>query len=411
MSNPITKSHLDTFTDYFDCMTLSPSDWPVVVTAAIAAEHTIARWPNFPEAATLAQSRLGHGRGLDPTSALRAALGEMIEIASCCDWGDLDLVRETTKVIGQDGWAPELLNGFSASQQEDREKWNSWLGQLDWVPFRADQNTKIAWIKAQDAITGRKIWVPADAVVIGREQAGNLGAVGIADTNGCAAGQSHEAARFFALCELIERDATGRWWYGQRRGQAINVTDDPLVSKIAGNLFRRRRQLSVLNISSDLGLPTVAAVSGNTDGGCLVAGFGTRPALHEALTCALTELVQMELKILVSREICLQEEEPQGADDLSLSDLPIIEGVSVSCLKKEQDAHEYTSFEEQLEMCLAKLANAGCQIAFIDFSRPEFDVPVARAISPDLCHWKPRFGRPRLLQDDEELPNPKLWRI
>lgn len=410
MSNSFEESHLDALADSFDCMTLSPTDWPVIVTAAIAAERTIAKWPNFPDAATLARSRLGHGRGLETISALRAALGEMIEIASCCDWGDLDLLRETPKAIGQDGWAPELLNGFSALQYENRESWNSRLGQLDWVPFRTDNRSEIDWIMAHEAISGQRLWVPADAVVIGRHEAGDSGAVSVADTNGCAAGQSHEAARFFALCELIERDATGRWWYGRQKGMQISVANDPLAAKITDNLSKRGRRLRVLNISSDLGLHTIAAISCDANGARLAVGFGARPALREALLSALTELMQMELKLLASRDTGFLETEAENSDDVCLTDVPVEEISNELRLQTQQGPQQGGTFKDQLKMCLEKLANAGCQVAFIDFSRSEFDVPVARAISPDLCHWKPRFGRPRLLQGDHDLPNPKLWR-
>ena len=44
----------------------------------------------------------------------------------------------------------------------------------------------------------------------------------------------------------------------------------------------------------------------------------------------------------------------------------------------------------------AILARAGCRVALVDRSRAEFGVPVVRALSPDLCHWKPRLGRARL---------------
>ena len=44
--------------------------------------------------------------------------------------------------------------------------------------------------------------------------------------------------------------------------------------------------------------------------------------------------------------------------------------------------------------------SAGIGLWFADLTRGAVGVPAVRAISPDLCHIKPRFARPRLLQAD-----------
>lgn len=49
-------------------------------------------------------------------------------------------------------------------------------------------------------------------------------------------------------------------------------------------------------------------------------------------------------------------------------------------------------------------------------TRPQLGIPVIRALSTDLCHFKPRFGRERLLAEDsrdcgrplEPVPNSAL---
>ena len=40
-------------------------------------------------------------------------------------------------------------------------------------------------------------------------------AVAIGDSNGCASGATLEEAKTAAILELIEWDATARWWYGR----------------------------------------------------------------------------------------------------------------------------------------------------------------------------------------------------
>jgi len=43
---------------------------------------------------------------------------------------------------------------------------------------------------------------------------------------------------------------------------------------------------------------------------------------------------------------------------------------------------------------------AGVSLYFADMTRPSLGVPVIRGLSAHLCHYKPRFGRARLLAFD-----------
>ncbi|MGL4281252.1 MAG: YcaO-like family protein, partial [Albidovulum sp.] len=154
--------------------------------ALIAGETATATWPNFPAAATLAKGRLGHGAGPDRESAMRRAAGELIEIASCCCWGDEELVWAPAGGLGDAGWTPAALLGFSDEQRRNRESWNARLADLDWIPAAVDSLHEMAWLRATCAFSGRTILVPADFALIGRRERGDEGATAVADTSGCA---------------------------------------------------------------------------------------------------------------------------------------------------------------------------------------------------------------------------------
>lgn len=411
MSIARTNSRLDAMSDCFEVLTLSPPDWPVMVTAAIAGDKARAAWPAFPEAATLRHERLGHGRGGDAASARRSAIGELVEIASCCDWGDLAVRWHSPGAVGDDGWGPARLNGFSRVQHADRDAWNHRLAGLDWIPPAADPGVEIEWIPADEATTGRTILVPADAVVIGRREAGDPAAVSVADTSGCAAGPTCAAAQASALLELAERDATGRWWYGRRPCPVLRGGVSVLAQEIEHFLERLGRSLWLLDITSDLGIPTIAALAADANGSHVSAGFAARLHRHDAINAALGELMQMDLKIAISRK--------HGQDladletwfgDVGMADVPAGPDQTVQGVLAADDGAPEATPERQIAFCLDRLDRAGCTVAFVDFTRPEFGVPVCRAVSPDLCHWKPRFGRDRLAEEGSEL-HPKLLRV
>lgn len=384
--------------------------------AAIADAETFEMWPRFPPGATLAQQRLGHGAGEDVATARTRAVGELVEIASCCAWGD-EAVRTAARTdLPNPSFGPAELCGFSEDQTANRDLWNTHLRGLDWIPEPADPAHPIDWMQAQCLFTGQVIFVPADFVLIGRRAPGDAAASAIADTNGCAAGATAEDACLRALFELIERDATGRWWYGQRHAHVLDQAALSIDISIAEHLGRRGRHLLLLDMTSDLGVPTVAALAMDAAGGHLGAGFATRANLHAAVRAAVTELMQMELRVAAVQSSRLPDTDlEKWFQDVRFEGMvPFLDQP-----RNESPVHPETDVD--LEACIVRLEAAGCRVALMDFTRPEFAVPVIRAISPDICHWKPRFGRARLLGSEGEAEvsrvgradglNPRLLRI
>lgn len=410
MVDQITNSVIDSLSDSFDTFPMSGPDWPVVVMAAIASSCTMERWPAFPAAATLECERLGHGRGWSIDRARQGAVGELVEIASCCDWGDLNEEWKTPRDIGKMAWEPELLNGFSKSQCSERETWNTRLSSLDWIPPKVDPDREIRWLAASDAFDHYDILVPVDSVVLDCREFEEKDPVGVADTNGCAAGTTWVGAQLGAVYELIERDALSRWWYCGHPGKSLAHHCHRTAIEVAGTLRNYGRMLHLRDITSDLGVPTIAALASDANGQFLAAGFATRYNSEDALECAIMELMQMELKTLMMRSGQLPALEFENRSDaISMGDLPLAK-CHIDDPYARTNATSTLGEEGMLSSCLESFEEASCRLAFIDFTRPEFGVPVARAISPDLCHWKPRFGRARINTNKEECDH-KMWRI
>ena len=383
---------LDTLGRHFRQIRMSPADWPCHAVASIAETASLARWPNFPQQATLAHHRLGHGAGDDITTARTRATGELVEIASCCAWGDERFVTVPPSGLQHAAFGPAELSGFALEQTAARSHWNARIEGLDWIPPAVDPALPIDWMQARCLFTGGTILVPADYVLIGRRTAADPAACAVADTNGCAAGETANDACLRALFELIERDATGRWWYGQRQAPVLDHAELRIDAAIEQHLGRRGRHLVMLDLTSDLGVPTIAALAMDASGGHLGAGFATRANLQAAGRAAVTELMLMELRIAAALA-------SPGADaniETWFRDVRF-ETMIPFGNRPSADAVAPPAADVDLASCIDRLKACGCRVAVMDFTRVAFGVPVVRAISPDLCHWKPRFGRARLL--------------
>ncbi len=399
-------TNLDALDHFFDQIPMSPADWPMHVVAAVAGERTFQRWPDFPAAATLPRGRLGHGAGEDIASAVVRAVGELIEIASCCAPGDEAMILATPAELGGGAFDPVQLSGFSAAQRLRREEWNRDMDGLDWIPpDPTDPTQPIAWIEARDLFCDDPILVPADSVLIGRREKGDPLARAVADTNGCAAGETAEAALLAALFELVERDATGRWWYGRRPAPILDAAEVPVDAAVIANLRQRGRRLWLLDITSDLAIPTIAALAADAAGRHVGAGFATRSTFFGAAQAAVRELMQMELRIAAE----LARSSPGPALARWFAEIEM--GRAVPIGSPSRDARFRAKAQAvDLASCIDRLDAHGCRVATIDFTKAAFAVPVVRAISPDLGHWKPRLGRMRLPVGPDAV-NPWLLRI
>jgi ribosomal protein S12 methylthiotransferase accessory factor len=161
-------------------------------------------------------------------------------------------------------------------------------------------------------------------------------------------------------------------------------------------LARRKRHLLLLDLTSDIGIPTVAALGMTAMGERLGVGFATRANLKASVHAAMTELMQMELRVMAAQFA--------HSPDTNLKrwfQEVRFEGIVPFKENPIDETPTGAGSDINLDGCIERLKAAGCRVAIMNFTRPEFAVPVVRAISPDLCHWKPRLGRARLMAREE----------
>jgi ribosomal protein S12 methylthiotransferase accessory factor len=226
-------------------------------------------------------------------------------------------------------------------------------------------------------------------------------------SNGSAAGTSWEAAAVHGMLELIERDAASLWWRGGNRGGSIppqheaHIMAEALLPQLRQNATGRRSWL--LDITTDIGVPCVAAVSCSANGFGFAFGLAARPTLKAAARSAILEMCQLELALAVveakrreSGEAALNKRD-QGhrrrATMIDADRCPLLQPVPE---RKQHLAIDSTDPGAVLQLIVDRLGQFGIETFGLNLTRTQFVVPVARVIAPGLQPEPSEIITPRL---------------
>ena len=249
----------------------------------------------------------------------------------------------------------------------------------------------IAWVRGRSLSDGTALSVPADWC-LRRNGAGRLAIPGAAMSTGCAAGPSFDAAASRALLELVERDAVSLWWIGGQRPRPLAVDDNAMAEgvRLLSTLRQdsRRRASWLLDITSDLAIPCVAAVSVDEDGRGLACGLAARLTLKEAVRASILEMCQMELAfpISLSKKMANGEAALNDTDRRHLVRATAIDAGSCDLLHPLGPPRRSPppAAGDDLTILRGAFAHHGIDAILIDLRRPELDIPVVQAIAPGL---------------------------
>lgn len=118
------------------------------------------------------------------------------------------------------------------------------------------------------------------------------------DSTGCATAQTLAGARQRGLLECIERDGVATWWYGKLARPHLPLAIlDQTAPRISWWLSRRSRTTMLIDLTTDVAVPCVAAVS--CDGNGLNVAIGSSAALStaQAALSAVLEMLQTEVSM------------------------------------------------------------------------------------------------------------------
>lgn len=212
---------------------------------------------------------------------------------------------------------------------------------------------------------------------------------------GSAAGPSRDAAALHGLLELIERDAAALWWRGGQFGRPIPPQHEAGV--MAEDLLRRLRQEAsmrrrswLLDITTDIGVPCVAALSCRPDGTGFAFGLSARPQLAAAARAAITELCQLELAdAVIATKRSERGDAALNAQDRTHLRRAMINADQCALLQPTAGPASHlaintTEAGAMFKLIVERLRKLGIETYCIDLTRQHFAVPVVRVIAPGL---------------------------
>ncbi|MEE6261565.1 TOMM precursor leader peptide-binding protein [Plantactinospora sonchi] len=350
---------------------------------------------------------LSGGKGRTRAQAKVSAIGEAIERYSAVWRADRPVHRASYDQLGPDR-AVHLrdLLLFSDRQYRDRDRLNRVGGHFHQVPRPLADDRELDWSTAWSLTSDAPREIPAAYCWYGHPEVG-LGVCG-PDSNGCAAGGTVSEAILQGFCELVERDAVALWWYHRSRmpGVDLDSFDDPWIDALRRHYADTlARDLWVLDVTADLGIPTYAAVSRHrarpTED--VIVGFGAHLEPRVALGRALTELNQF--LPIVSRFL-------DGRTRYGVTDPDTVRWYRTVRVAEQPwlvpdpavpptDVSTRPSLgtgdvAEDVRRCVTLAADAGLEVIVLNQSRPELELAVVKVLVPGLRHFWRRLGPGRL---------------
>ncbi|MER5476874.1 TOMM precursor leader peptide-binding protein [Streptomyces sp. NPDC002734] len=349
------------------------------------------------------------GKGTTPEEAEVGALCEALERYCGARQGDEPVVRDSLAGLGEAALHPNSCQLYADRQFEERHLWNPVHAQFQQVPPPFDPHAPVDWTPVWSLTANTHRLLPTSMLYFGPPP-GGVAAAPWADSNGNAAGSSPEDAVVQGFLELVERDAVALWWYNRTRQPAVDLDafDEPWLARTRLAYERLGRELWVLDLTADLGIPVMAAVTRRSSGPVqgISFGFGAHFDPRLALRRAVTEAAQLlpsqaESADLVSDDVDLTrwwhgatvENQPYlRQDPVEAPRTPASYAFS-----HREDLREDVEFAEKL------VRDRGMEMLVLDQTRPDVGLPVVKVVIPGMRHFWARFAPGRLFDIPVEL--------
>ncbi|WP_267242483.1 TOMM precursor leader peptide-binding protein [Streptomyces sp. PR69] len=340
------------------------------------------------------------GKGTTALDAKVGALCEAVERYSGTLHGDEPRIRGRFAELADEAVHPNDCQLYHERQYATRLEWNASQPPFQYVCDPFDEQAVIDWTPVWSLTRGRRRLLPTALLYCAPPPASGP-CFALADSNGNAAGGSLEDAVLQGFFELVERDAVALWWYNRTRQPRVDLESfpDPWIDEMHTQYARLKREFWVLDVTSDLGVPAMAAVSRRTDKPeeDIMFGFGCHFDPVIALRRALTELNQLLPAVLG----------PSPADDPALADWcarrtvanqPYL-GPDPSVPARRRADYPYTlraDLLDDIHAAEALLRERGLELLVLDQTRPDLELPTVKVVVPGLRHFWARFGPGRL---------------
>lgn len=348
------------------------------------------------------------GKGRTEAQGKASGFGEAIERYSGIFQGDEIRIASSYQQLGDRAIHPNACMNFSQAQYDHRGLWN--VQHADYfqkVPEPFDEVREIEWTPVWSLTQQDFKYLPTAYCYFGYPKPPNPDCW--ANTNGCAAGNTLEEAIFQGFLELVERDGSALWWYNRLPKPKVDLEsfDEPYFNAITDYYQSIGRELWVLDLTSDLNIPTFAAISQRRDRQVedIIFGFGAHFDPKLAIQRALTEICQVLPAVLTANPdgttryaISTESHMLQWWQTATLENQPYLvpdRRIAPKC-HSDYAIVWHQDLLADITYCQKLVQERGMELLVLDQTRPDIGLNVVKVIVPGLRHFWKRLGAGRL---------------
>ncbi|MEG4959333.1 MULTISPECIES: TOMM precursor leader peptide-binding protein [unclassified Microcoleus] len=352
------------------------------------------------------------GKGKTDSQSRASGFCEAVERYSGIFQGDEPRKRAALAELGDLAIHPEQCLYFSDEQYANREALNAQGTEAAyrWIPHRFDASQAIDWTPVWSLTAQTHKYLPT-AFCYYHYTLPEAYRFCKADSNGNAAGNTLEEAILQGFMELVERDSVALWWYNRlsRPGVDLSSFDEPYFVQLQQFYRELNRELWVLDLTADLGIPAFAGLSYRTVGTERIAiGFGAHLDPKIAILRSLTEVSQVGLELDKIPDEQLKGESKDWLLGVTRESHPCLVPDASQPLKTANDYPKRWSDDIYTDVmtCVGIAQAAGLETLVLDQTRPDIGLNVVKVIIPGMRTFWSRLGPGRLY----DVPVKLGWR-
>lgn len=347
------------------------------------------------------------GKGSTREQSEVSALCEAIERYSGAYHGDEIRVHRSFKDLatGEEALHPNDVQLFSDEQLKNAQSINAKGHLYNMVPLRLDPDTRIDWTPVWSLTERRHKYLPTSMLYsMPAEQ--RTTADLFADSNGCAAGNTLEEAILQGFYELVERDAFAIWWYNQLQVPEVDLStfDDEFLALASDYYARYERDVWLLDVTSDLGIPAFVAISRRPNEATEDIIYGAGAHAHPRIA-ALRAICELNQCLTWLPRPGNRDGRPMIDDPLALWWWRTARLAECRWLSpRETTSRKASDFKvvetddsrDDVAYCRKLVEEKGMEFLVLEQTRPDIEMPVVRVIVPGMRHFWARFAPGRL---------------
>jgi ribosomal protein S12 methylthiotransferase accessory factor len=197
--------------------------------------------------------KTGGSSMFDEKIAFLKCIAEAIERYSCMRYKRKDLICSSFKKLNDRAVNPLLFSKFTESQKRTK----------NFCRFIYDENTPFCWVKSTSLKTNKHVLIPAQLVFLNYKLVDKRERyIDIPISTGAAFGTTFNEALARGFFELVERDAFAIMYMNKIPCPKVNLTKikDYRIEHLLDQMKRYRLEVNMMDITTDLGIPSFAAV-------------------------------------------------------------------------------------------------------------------------------------------------------